>query len=173
MSSDGAKMWSTGMSQFSTPEKDSPHDSNHYSCASGANRMQRIIPDFAQRKRVCCRKPACSLCQQPARDLLLLHLLLLPASSPPLSSYYIAYCGPPTVHYALFTVYMMLLHKVLTKSHLHGVGAAATLLFFAPSYPLLLTGRVMYGLGIGFAMHAAPAYIAETASASVRGLLIR
>jgi len=53
------------------------------------------------------------------------------------------------------------------------VGAAATLLFFAPSYPLLLTGRVMYGLGIGFAMHAAPAYIAETASASVRGLLIR
>lgn len=51
-------------------------------------------------------------------------------------------------------------------------GAAATLLFFAPSYPLLLTGRVMYGLGIGFAMHAAPAYIAETASASVRGLLI-
>ncbi|DBA73245.1 TPA: hypothetical protein ACH3X1_011308 [Trebouxia sp. C0004] len=51
-------------------------------------------------------------------------------------------------------------------------GAAATLLFFAPSYPLLLTGRVMYGVGIGFAMHAAPAYIAETASASVRGLLI-
>ncbi|DBA88440.1 TPA: hypothetical protein ACH3X2_004930 [Trebouxia sp. C0005] len=51
-------------------------------------------------------------------------------------------------------------------------GAAAVLLFFAPSYPLLLTGRVMYGLGIGFAMHAAPAYIAETASASVRGLLI-
>ena len=77
------------------------------------------------------------------------------------------------MHCALFTVYTMLLHKVLTNSHLHGVGAAATLLFFAPSYPLLLTGRVMYGLGIGFAMHAAPAYIAETASASVRGLLIR
>lgn len=51
-------------------------------------------------------------------------------------------------------------------------GAAATLLYFAPNYPLLLTGRVTYGLGIGFAMHAAPAYIAETAAASVRGLLI-
>jgi len=90
------------------------------------------------------------------------------------------YCVPCTVYHVLCTmycvpctVYMMLLHKVLTKSHLHAVGAAATLLFFAPSYPLLLTGRVMYGLGIGFAMHAAPAYIAETASASVRGLLIR
>ena len=62
---------------------------------------------------------------------------------------------------------------VLKDLRNHVVGAAATLLFFAPSYPLLLTGRVMYGLGIGFAMHAAPAYIAETAPASVRGLLIR
>lgn len=31
---------------------------------------------------------------------------------------------------------------------------------------------VTYGLGIGFGMHAAPAYIAETAPPSVRGLLI-
>lgn len=52
-------------------------------------------------------------------------------------------------------------------------GASAILLYLAPNYPTLLTGRVMYGLGIGFAMHAAPAYIAETAPASVRGLLIR
>lgn len=37
--------------------------------------------------------------------------------------------------------------------------------------PLLL-GRIMYGLGMGFAMHAAPAYIAETSPPSVRGLLI-
>ncbi|KAL3146782.1 hypothetical protein ABBQ38_014764 [Trebouxia sp. C0009 RCD-2024] len=51
-------------------------------------------------------------------------------------------------------------------------GASAILLYLAPNYPTLLTGRVMYGLGIGFAMHAAPAYIAETAPASVRGLLI-
>ena len=34
-------------------------------------------------------------------------------------------------------------------------------------------GRAMYGLGIGFAMHAAPAYLAEAAPARVRGLLIR
>ena len=52
-------------------------------------------------------------------------------------------------------------------------GTAAAVLYTAPNYPLLLTGRVTYGLGIGFAMHAAPAYIAETAAASVRGLLIR
>lgn len=33
-------------------------------------------------------------------------------------------------------------------------------------------GRLLYGLGIGFSMHAAPAYIAETSPASVRGVLI-
>lgn len=42
----------------------------------------------------------------------------------------------------------------------------------AQSYPLLLCGRLTYGLGIGFAMHGAPAYIAETAPQRVRGLLI-
>ena len=52
-------------------------------------------------------------------------------------------------------------------------GAAAVAMYTAPNYALLLTGRVTYGLGIGFAMHAAPAYIAETAAASVRGVLIR
>lgn len=43
----------------------------------------------------------------------------------------------------------------------------------APNLELLLLGRCLYGLGIGFAMHAAPAYIAEAAPAKVRGLLIR
>jgi MFS family permease len=43
----------------------------------------------------------------------------------------------------------------------------------APTLELLLLGRVLYGLGIGFAMHAAPAFIAEAAPAKVRGLLIR
>lgn len=38
--------------------------------------------------------------------------------------------------------------------------------------PGVLSGRLLYGLGIGFAMHAAPAYIAETAPSKVRGLLI-
>jgi len=42
----------------------------------------------------------------------------------------------------------------------------------ASSYIMLVVGRVIYGLGIGFAMHGAPAYIAETAPEQVRGLLI-
>ena len=42
----------------------------------------------------------------------------------------------------------------------------------APSLEALVAGRFVYGLGIGFAMHAAPMYIAETAPSSVRGLLI-
>lgn len=43
----------------------------------------------------------------------------------------------------------------------------------APNLEVLLIGRTLYGLGIGFTMHAAPAYIAEAAPAKVRGLLIR
>lgn len=42
----------------------------------------------------------------------------------------------------------------------------------SPDYTILIIGRVLYGLGIGFAMHAAPAYIAETAPVNLRGLLI-
>ena len=37
-------------------------------------------------------------------------------------------------------------------------------MFGAPSYEILVAGRLLYGLGIGFAMHAAPAYIAEVVS---------
>lgn len=51
-----------------------------------------------------------------------------------------------------------------------GVGAGG--LGVAGSLGPLLACRVLYGLGIGFAMHAAPAYIAETSPPSVRGLLI-
>ena len=40
------------------------------------------------------------------------------------------------------------------------------------SLPALLAARTVYGLGMGLAMHAAPAYIAETAPPSARGLLI-
>ena len=32
----------------------------------------------------------------------------------------------------------------------------------APNYETLVLGRVLYGLAIGFGMHAAPAYISET-----------
>lgn len=52
-------------------------------------------------------------------------------------------------------------------------GIAVALTSLAPNYPVLVAGRLTYGLGIGFAMHAAPAYLAETAPESVRGLLIR
>ena len=52
-------------------------------------------------------------------------------------------------------------------------GTSAALMAFAPNLEVLLLGRTIYGLGIGFTMHAAPAYIAEAAPAEVRGLLIR
>jgi sugar porter (SP) family MFS transporter len=48
----------------------------------------------------------------------------------------------------------------------------ATTQGFAPSLETLVAGRFAYGLGIGFAMHAAPMYLSETAPSSVRGLLI-
>lgn len=51
-----------------------------------------------------------------------------------------------------------------------GIGAAG--LGAAGDLNSLLLGRVLYGVGMGLAMHAAPAYIAETSPPSVRGLLI-
>ena len=42
----------------------------------------------------------------------------------------------------------------------------------APTIYALVIGIFVYGLGIGFAMHAAPVYISEIAPASVRGLLV-
>ncbi len=39
-------------------------------------------------------------------------------------------------------------------------GGAALVAASSDSLEVLLVGRVLYGLGIGFAMHAAPAYIA-------------
>ena len=42
----------------------------------------------------------------------------------------------------------------------------------APGFGLLVLGKLIYGLGIGFAMHSAPVYIAETAPSSLRGSLI-
>lgn len=37
---------------------------------------------------------------------------------------------------------------------------------------VLITGRVIYGFGCGFAMHGAPAYIGEMAPSSIRGMLV-
>lgn len=42
----------------------------------------------------------------------------------------------------------------------------------ATSLNWLLACRLAYGLGIGLAMHGAPAYIAETSPPNFRGLLI-
>ena len=60
--------------------------------------------------------------------------------------------------------------ELVAAGALYSAGAVAT--GGASSLPLLLLGRATYGLGIGLAMHAAPAYVAETAPATVRGLLI-
>ncbi|XP_057483123.1 D-xylose-proton symporter-like 3, chloroplastic [Actinidia eriantha] len=42
----------------------------------------------------------------------------------------------------------------------------------APGLGVLLIGRLIYGLGIGLAMHGAPLYIAETCPSQIRGTLI-
>lgn len=39
-------------------------------------------------------------------------------------------------------------------------GAGALVVALAPGLPTVMVGRLLYGVGIGFAMHAAPAYIA-------------
>lgn len=54
-----------------------------------------------------------------------------------------------------------------------GAGASSVVMGTAQGLEVLVFGRALYGLGIGFAMHAAPAYIAEAAPANVRGTLIR
>ena len=42
----------------------------------------------------------------------------------------------------------------------------------AGAFPLMMLGRVIYGLGIGTAMHVAPLYIAETSPDALRGKLV-
>lgn len=60
--------------------------------------------------------------------------------------------------------------ELLAAAVLYFSGAA--LMATAPSLELLVAGRALYGGGIGFAMHGAPIYIAETAPPSVRGAFI-
>jgi len=52
--------------------------------------------------------------------------------------------------------------------YLVGAGVAAT----SPTLWGIYIGLTIYGVGIGFAMHAAPVYIAEIAPANVRGTMI-
>lgn len=42
----------------------------------------------------------------------------------------------------------------------------------APNLAILIIGRLLYGTGIGLAMHGAPLYIAETSPSQIRGTLI-
>ncbi|KAI3424105.1 hypothetical protein D9Q98_009466 [Chlorella vulgaris] len=61
-------------------------------------------------------------------------------------------------------------NELLGASLLYGI--ASIIVALGPNLPTVMAGRLLYGIGIGFAMHAAPAYIAETSPAKVRGLLI-
>jgi len=60
--------------------------------------------------------------------------------------------------------------ELMLAAALYAAGAAGAAL--APGATALMAARGLYGLGIGLAMHAAPAYIAETAPAAARGRLI-
>ncbi|CAN1767914.1 D-xylose-proton symporter-like 2 [Linum perenne] len=60
--------------------------------------------------------------------------------------------------------------ELLLSAALYLVGALITAV--APHLVVLIIGRVVFGIGIGLAMHAAPMYIAETAPSQIRGQLI-
>ncbi|XP_031502190.1 D-xylose-proton symporter-like 2 [Nymphaea colorata] len=60
--------------------------------------------------------------------------------------------------------------ELIVSSTLYIIGALITAL--APDFAILVIGRLVYGVGIGLTMHAAPMYIAETAPMQIRGLLI-
>eukprot|EP00466_Bigelowiella_natans_P013468 jgi/Bigna1/88840/estExt_fgenesh1_pg.C_390037 len=60
--------------------------------------------------------------------------------------------------------------ELYTASILYAVGTAIQSL--SGSLDLILLGRIVYGLGIGVAMHAAPLYIAETTPSNLRGKLV-
>ncbi|XP_027163928.1 D-xylose-proton symporter-like 2 isoform X1 [Coffea eugenioides] len=60
--------------------------------------------------------------------------------------------------------------ELIFSSLLYLLGALVTAL--APNFVVLVIGRLVYGIGIGLAMHAAPMYIAETAPSQIRGRLI-
>ncbi|TKY67851.1 D-xylose-proton symporter 2 [Spatholobus suberectus] len=60
--------------------------------------------------------------------------------------------------------------ELMLAALLYLVGALVTAL--APNFTVLVLGRLVFGIGIGLAMHAAPMYIAETAPTPIRGQLI-
>ncbi|KAJ1292935.1 hypothetical protein BS78_01G028900 [Paspalum vaginatum] len=60
--------------------------------------------------------------------------------------------------------------ELVTAAVLYILGALVT--GFAPNFVVLIIGRILYGIGIGLAMHGAPLYIAETSPSQIRGTLI-
>ncbi|KAL6636620.1 hypothetical protein ACP70R_024192 [Stipagrostis hirtigluma subsp. patula] len=60
--------------------------------------------------------------------------------------------------------------ELVTAATLYILGALVTGL--APDFTVLVIGRILYGIGIGLAMHGAPLYIAETSPSQIRGTLI-
>jgi len=78
-----------------------------------------------------------------------------------------------------FSHNFLIMARLLTDSQLHidivswHAGVGAVLSAAAPIFPVLILGKMVYGLGIGFALHAAPAYLAEVGHPRIRGLLIR
>ncbi|XP_059626566.1 D-xylose-proton symporter-like 3, chloroplastic [Cornus florida] len=60
--------------------------------------------------------------------------------------------------------------ELITGALLYMLGGLITA--YAPGLGVLLLGRLLYGLGIGLAMHGAPLYIAETCPSQIRGTLI-
>ncbi|KAL3518151.1 hypothetical protein ACH5RR_020740 [Cinchona calisaya] len=60
--------------------------------------------------------------------------------------------------------------ELIIASIFYALGGALTA--SAPGLGFLLLARLVYGLGIGMAMHGAPLYIAETCPSQIRGTLI-
>ncbi|XP_051134443.1 D-xylose-proton symporter-like 3, chloroplastic [Andrographis paniculata] len=60
--------------------------------------------------------------------------------------------------------------ELIIASLLYLIGGLLTA--YAPGLEVLLIARLLYGLGIGVAMHGAPLYIAETCPSQIRGTLI-
>ncbi|CAN6486498.1 unnamed protein product [Victoria cruziana] len=60
--------------------------------------------------------------------------------------------------------------ELIVSSTFYIIGALITAL--APDFAILVIGRLIYGVGIGLTMHAAPMYIAETSPMQIRGLFI-
>ncbi|KAL1361788.1 hypothetical protein HN51_010114 [Arachis hypogaea] len=60
--------------------------------------------------------------------------------------------------------------QLIVAALLYVLGGSITA--YAPELNVLLAGRLLYGLGIGLAMHGAPLYIAETCPSQIRGTLV-